>query len=159
MSHGPQGGAPPEEPREATVGAPQEAPIEAPPPRWWLALYWLLPAIAYAALIFYLSSQSNPLPSLSARLSDKLLHLVEYAAFGAVATWGFSHLVRLPRAARWAALIGSLYGLSDEVHQRFVPHRSADVADWVADTVGSALGALLAWLFLRRWRARASIER
>ena len=25
---------------------------EAPPPRWWLALYWLLPAIAYAALIF-----------------------------------------------------------------------------------------------------------
>jgi VanZ family protein len=145
------------EPPEAE--APLEAPLEAPPPRWWLALYWLLPAIVYAAFIFYLSSQANPLPGLSTRFSDKLLHLVEYAAFGAVATWGFSHLVRLPRAARWAALVGSLYGLSDEFHQRFVPHRSADVADWVADTIGSALGALLAWLVLRRWRARASIGR
>jgi VanZ family protein len=135
------------------------APPEDPPPRWWLALYWLLPAIAYAALIFWLSSQPNPLPRLSNRINDKLLHLVEYAAFAAVATWGLSHLVRLPRAARWAALIGSFYGATDEFHQRFVPHRSADVADWLADTVGAALGALLAWLILRRWRSRASIAR
>jgi VanZ family protein len=126
--------------------------------RWWRALPWLLPAIAYAAMIFYLSSQSNPLPSLSSRISDKILHLIEYAAFAAVATWGLSHLVRLPRAARWAALIGSIYGATDEFHQRYVPHRSADVADWLADTIGAALGALLAWLVLRRWRARASID-
>jgi VanZ family protein len=146
-------------PSGASPEEPVEAPLEAPPPRWWLALYWLLPAIAYAGLIFYLSSQANPLPALSSRFSDKLLHVIEYAAFAVVATWGLSHLVRLARAARLAALIGSLYGLSDEFHQRFVPHRSADVADWVADTVGAALGALLTWLILRRWRARASIGR
>jgi VanZ family protein len=133
-------------------------PPDAPPPRWWLALYWLLPAIAYAALIFYLSSQSRPLPYLTTRLSDKLLHVVEYAAFAAVASWGLSHLMTLPRAARWAALVGSVYGATDEFHQWFVPHRSADVADWIADTAGALLGALLAWLVLRRWRARASIR-
>jgi VanZ family protein len=64
----------------------------------------------------------------------------------------------LPRAARWAALIGSIYGATDEFHQRFVPHRSADAGDWMADTAGAVLGALLAWLVLRRWRARASID-
>jgi VanZ family protein len=138
--------------------SPLEPPAT-PPPRWWLALYWLLPAIAYAALIFYLSSLSRPLPQLTARFNDKLLHLVEYAAFAGVATWGLSHLLTLPRAARWAALVGSFYGATDEFHQRFVPHRSADVADWVADSLGALLGALLAWLILRRWRARASIRR
>jgi len=138
---------------------PPEAPLQVPPPRWWLALYWLLPALAYAALIFWLSSQPRPLPHLTSRVGDKLLHLVEYAAFAVVVTWGLSHLVTLPRAARWAALLGSLYGLTDELHQRFVPHRSAEVGDWVADTLGAALGALLAWLALRRWRARASIRR
>ncbi len=141
--------------QDATPGEPPEIP----PPRWWLALYWLLPAIAYAALIFWLSSLPNPLPHLSGRLNDKLLHLVEYAAFAAVATWSLSHLVALPRAARWAALVGSLYGATDELHQRFVPRRSADLADWVADTLGAVLGALLAWLILRRWRVRASIAR
>jgi VanZ family protein len=115
--------------------------------------------VAYAALIFYLSSQPNPLPILTSRFSDKLLHLVEYAAFAVVATWGLSHLMALPGAARWAALVGSVYGATDEFHQWFVPHRSADVADWVADTIGALLGALLAWLVLRRWRARASIQR
>ena len=71
--------------------SPEVPPVE-PPPRWWQAAYWLLPAIAYAGLIFYLSSQPNPLPVLTSRLSDKLLHLVEYAAFAATVTWGLSHV-------------------------------------------------------------------
>jgi len=128
-------------------------------PRWWLVLGWLLPALGYAALIFYLSSQPSPLPSLTGRVADKLLHLVEYAAFAAVASWGLSHLMAVAAAGRWAAVIGSLYGATDEFHQWFVPHRSAEVADWVADTIGALLGALAAWLVLRRWRARASIRR
>lgn len=139
--------------------APDVLPAE-PPPRWWQALYWLLPAIAYAGLIFYLSSLPNPLPVLTHRIGDKVLHLVEYAAFAVVVTWGLSHVgLGYGRAARWAALLGSLYGATDEFHQRFVPHRSADVADWIADSTGAALGALLAWLILRRWKARASIHR
>jgi VanZ family protein len=139
--------------------SPDVPPVE-PPPRWWQAAYWLLPAIAYAGLIFYLSSQPNPLPLLTRRFSDKLLHCVEYAAFAVTVTWGLWHVgLGLGRAARWAALLGSLYGATDEFHQWFVPQRSADVADWLADTSGAALGALLAWLVLRRWKARASIRR
>lgn len=49
--------------------------------------------------------------------------------------------------------IASLYAITDEVHQRFVPGRSCQAADWAIDTAGAALGLLCAgvllWLWLR----------
>ena len=36
-------------------------------------------------------------------------------------------------------IFSSLYGLSDEWHQYYVPGRMSDVADWVADTLGAVL--------------------
>ena len=33
-----------------------------------------------------------------------------------------------------------LYGISDEVHQMFVPHRCPSVMDILADGIGSSLG-------------------
>jgi VanZ family protein len=49
------------------------------------------------------------------------------------------------------------YGVTDEWHQSFVPGRSADAIDLVADAVGAGLaaGGLGAWgIMLRRRRAR-----
>ncbi|MCX5731999.1 MAG: VanZ family protein, partial [Deltaproteobacteria bacterium] len=44
-------------------------------------------------------------------------------------------------------------GATDEFHQSFVPGRNADVADWMADTLGAAagaaIGALVATVALR----------
>ena len=109
--------------------------------------YWA-PVIAYAALIFYLSALPHPeehLPEfLLKRISDKLLHAVEYAVFA----------VLLYRAWRWAAgpvpagravllavAAASSYAMTDEVHQMFVPLREASWLDWIADTVGAVLGS------------------
>jgi hypothetical protein len=67
--------------------------------------------------------------------SDKVAHFFVY---GLLATL----LVRLARGPRawWLALLAtSLYGASDEWHQYFVPGRSCDVMDWLADTSGGAL--------------------
>ena len=112
---------------------------------------WAL-VLAYAAMVFVLSAQSRPLPFLPATLFrlDWLLHLAEYAVLGAL-------LARALRAAgrpaagafAWALLLASLYGVSDEIHQAFVPNRSADPRDWAADTAGAAIGAA-AVAFLRR---------
>jgi VanZ family protein len=60
---------------------------------------------------------------------------------------------------RWAVLavgLASLYGVSDEVHQAFVPGRNADVFDWVADTTGALLAAGIIHLYTSR-RARGSL--
>jgi len=100
------------------------------------------PAVVYMALIFYLSSQSRPLPAVTALVWDKALHLMEYAVLGLL----LCRALRGEDVGWLAAAIGALmlacaYGASDEWHQSFVPLRDADVRDWVADTLGGTLGS------------------
>ncbi len=120
-----------------------------------------VPVALYAALVFWLSSQSQPLPFLPTEIwsFDKLLHAGEYAVLGvlvarALAAGGLSPA----RAFLWALLLASLYGASDELHQSFVPNRSCDPRDWAADTAGAAAGAALGARSLRPRKARASIR-
>jgi VanZ family protein len=42
-----------------------------------------------------------------------------------------------------------LYGISDEIHQYFVPSRQADVMDALFDGLGGALGVVL-YLFMEK---------
>ena len=117
-----------------------------------------LPAALYAAVIFALSAQADPLPFLPPEflLHDKLLHGMAYAALGGLLVPGFRGAGRSALAALLLAVgVSSLYGATDEIHQSFVPGRSPDPLDWVADTLGAALGAssaLVASLALRRPR-------
>ncbi|HQR30391.1 MAG TPA: VanZ family protein [Anaeromyxobacteraceae bacterium] len=114
------------------------------------------PAALYAVAIFAVSSQSNPFPFMPRGFftHDKLLHLLEYAVLGALLAPALRLAGMSPRGALLAAaVLGSLYGATDEFHQAFVPGRTADVLDWVADTLGAGLGALLgsaAFVALRR---------
>jgi VanZ family protein len=115
---------------------------------------------AYASLIFWLSSQADPLPALTTRIWDKALHGVEYGTLGALLFLALRESgAAARRAVGLAALLASLYGASDEFHQSFVPGRDADPRDWAADTVGGAAGAALAAVVLRGARGRASIRR
>ena len=41
-----------------------------------------------------------------------------------------------------AFLIGSFYGLTDELHQSVVPGRFATVSDFIFDCIGSFVGAI-----------------
>jgi VanZ family protein len=106
--------------------------------------YWG-PVYGYAGLIFYLSAQPHPeehLPFVT-HLSDKVLHAVEYAVLGALcyrALRGSGNDVWRQQAIPAAILLASLYGVSDEVHQAFVPFRDSNWLDWVADTVGAVIG-------------------
>ena len=108
--------------------------------------YWG-PVCLYAGLIFVASSMSSPPESVSSilgKVSDKVLHLCEYALLGAFAYRACRH-----GAGAWVAghavvvaVAGcALYGLSDEIHQLFVPLRQGDPLDLVADSVGAMLGA------------------
>jgi VanZ family protein len=116
--------------------------------------YWV-PVVLYAGTIFYLSSQSHleeQLPSfLLEGVSDKVLHAVEYAGLGGlcyrVFRWGMSGQVA-SRALLFAIVTASLYGMTDEAHQLFVPFRESSWQDWLADTVGAVIGAM-SWRFLR----------
>ncbi len=43
------------------------------------------------------------------------------------------------------------YGISDEIHQYFVPYRTADVMDVLADMVGSVHGLLAYFLLVEKY--------
>lgn len=115
------------------------------------ALYWLPPAL-YLALIFALSGFSQPpVPSL---VDQNLLHYPEYALLGFL----FARAMQGERRgfSGWGLLAGSvilasLWGVTDEIHQAFVPGRVPDPLDWWHDTVGAAAGAA-AWGLYTRWR-------
>jgi VanZ family protein len=55
------------------------------------------------------------------------------------------------RGTAVAALVAvALFGALDEWHQQFIPGRSQDTADWLADTLGGGTGILLAAVRPRR---------
>jgi VanZ family protein len=99
--------------------------------------------IAYMAFIFGLSSISKT-PAFVSGI-DKYLHATLYAGFGALVvralTGGFHRRVTLGIVAATIA-IGAVYGISDEFHQSFVPMRSVEALDIVADTVGASIAAV-----------------
>lgn len=106
------------------------------------------PVCAYATLIFSMSSLSHPeesLPGFVFNLSDKVVHGIEYAVLGMLcyrALRGGSVVSWRQHAIPMAILLASLYGASDEIHQSFVPFRDSSWLDWVADTIGAAVGVL-----------------
>lgn len=127
--------------------APGPRPVAAP--RSWLRFAGLwLPVVAYMAAIFHVQSLSSP-PA-PGGVDDKVLHLLGYALLGALATrataGGAGGRVTLG-AALAAVALTSGYGITDEIHQGFVPLRTRELTDWYADTAGGALGAwaLTAW--------------
>ena len=47
-----------------------------------------------------------------------------------------------------AILTASVYGVTDEAHQFFVPFRESSWQDWLADTIGAVIGAV-SWRSIR----------
>lgn len=113
------------------------------------------PAIAGMAIIFILSAQPRlpvPLPFPG---FDKLMHAAAYLGLALLAFRGavLLPLTKTPGPYAQSLCLAALYGLSDEFHQSFVPGRSADALDWLADVLGAVV-ALLIVVVLRNRLAR-----
>jgi VanZ family protein len=115
-------------------------------------LRWL-PAGAWMALIFLLSSLSE-LPNAPAGLpQDVFLKLSHVVGYGVLALL-IEHALARPRSGKPVALLLTmLYGLSDEWHQSFTPGRMPDPGDLLADVFG-AFAAL--WLLRRDYWRKSS---
>ncbi len=124
--------------------------------RAW-ARAWL-PALLYMALIFAISSVRVSLPAVPILSRDKLIHAVEFGVLGflvgraSLLTWPG---IATPRVGALAWVITFAFGFSDELHQAFVPGRSSELADLVADGFGGALGVLLSIVWVRKRGSRA----
>jgi VanZ family protein len=110
-----------------------------------------LPAFLYYSLIFYFSSRSISLKAYFPFM-DKVMHLFEFAILGFFLSFGFflSSRSRLKLKIYLTLSSGALLGALDEFHQYFVPGRSAEILDWVADVLGILLGLLIFISLFRR---------
>ena len=117
-----------------------------------IVIYWL-PSVLWMGMIFFLSSRA------SVRVSDtqaiqflffKTLHVVEYAI---LYTLLFRALKNTYPAPLWqnrynAFLFAVVYGMTDELHQMFVPTREGAFRDVIIDTIGISLAAISLWRLL-----------
>lgn len=103
-----------------------------------LAGYWLV----------LLTATHLPTVPAGVSKSDKLLHFLAFGVLGFLV--GIWLLVRNPSAKKYLVLLAviSTYAAVDELTQPLTG-RHGDVWDWVADTVGAALGLLLAVVMRR----------
>lgn len=123
-----------------------------------LAFAWG-PPLAWMAAIFFLSSVPD-ISDLPGGLSAPAGHFIGYAVLSlllarALAGGRFT-AVTWP-AALAAVILSTLYGLSDEWHQSFVPGRRADPFDVIVDALGAGSGAAVAWawsIISRFWHSR-----
>lgn len=109
-------------------------------------IFLWLPVILYAGLIFYLSSLPRIALPLEFPFLDKLLHIGEYAVLGFLLIRALKISLALGQINKLYLLvmvIAFLYGLTDELHQAFVPGRNVSFWDALSDGVGGLLGALI----------------
>jgi VanZ family protein len=113
------------------------------------ALRAFAPALIWAAAVWTAGGLEST-PSLpTVRGIDKVAHFVMYGVLGFLLARGWL-------AMRWRGawllpvLIALMLGAADELRQRSVPGRSAEVADWIADVAGAAAGVLIALRIGRR---------
>ena len=112
------------------------------------------PAVLGAIVIYVASSiPGSRLPGFVHHINDKLIHVSVFLVFGLLV-----YLALEPRTKSsylsWkriaiAVLAVVIYGISDEIHQAFVPGRTVDISDATADSIGGILAAAVVFISSR----------
>ncbi|MBL8015858.1 MAG: VanZ family protein [Ignavibacteria bacterium] len=118
-------------------------------------LKYHFPFIAWLLIIFIQSSfPAVELPKVEFFSTDKIVHM---GVYGFLAALCFNSLIHIRKenlftgsVYLWTGIITILYGASDEIHQYFVPNRSSELQDWLADIAGTIIMLLLIKLFLSK---------
>jgi VanZ family protein len=72
---------------------------------------------------------------------DKVVHVLLYGVFGGLA---------VPVMGWLSIPAGVILGVTTEWGQKFIPHRTADLRDLLADMIGLVIGVLVAFIIERR---------
>ena len=105
-----------------------------------IRLFTSLPLVILSAAIVIASHQPHiELPDFNIMSFDKVLHLGAYLVWGTffiISYLGNSSKPEKGQAVKYLLVLGLLFGISDEIHQFFIPGRSCDAFDLIADMLG-----------------------
>ena len=114
-----------------------------------------LPLIIWAAIIFWLLSLST-LPTLETPIvaANKLAHISLFFVFCWLGRRAIFFQTVFPFLKKWslvcAFLLTCLFGYFDEVHQLYVPGRTFEYFDMLADAIGALIFVILFIILNRR---------
>ncbi|GJQ64459.1 MAG: teicoplanin resistance protein VanZ [Melioribacteraceae bacterium] len=123
-----------------------------------------IPLIVYWIILFTATSlPGRSLPKLFITFGDKLKHFAAYLILAILLSITLRLQNKYPRLkdeyVKYTVVISSIYGIFDEIHQIFIPGRSFDLLDYVADLAGIALGTIVASRFIINKERVASIKK
>jgi VanZ family protein len=99
--------------------------------------------VLWVAITFLLTSIPDPRPELPFPHFDKLAHFGFYGVTGLLcALWRRESGSSVGRAVLAGLAFAAFVGAVDEFHQHWIPGRSMDFRDWLADAAGGGVGAL-----------------
>lgn len=98
--------------------------------------FWLLP-LAWALLIWHLTTTPQIVVTQDFWLQQVLMMLAHFLFFGIQGALLYLAFLYQPLIiGHWPLILTSLYGALIEFYQLSVPGRSADLLDWILDTLG-----------------------
>jgi VanZ family protein len=96
------------------------------------------------------------------KISDKIEHFFAYAVLGLLLTLALHMQNKFERLNSnygfWSVVIIAIYAALDEIHQLFIPNRSGEILDWLADFLGALIASLLIRKFIKRFSEPVSTE-
>ena len=117
---------------------------------------WLPPLIWAGVILLGTSLPQDAVPVQTSNI-DKFLHFTIYTVFAFLLTRQISEDTTRGRAVLGAVFIAAAFAAADEWHQRFIPGRFPEFAEWLADVAGAILGAIIYALVFDRRRTAPSI--
>lgn len=81
-------------------------------------------------------------------------HFCEYFLLGLALANALRLHLPLRSSCVCALMFASAYGITDEIHQIFVPQRSCDPLDWVVDTIAAGLACLILYAVMHRKQSK-----
>jgi VanZ family protein len=114
----------------------------------FLFFFWL-------ALIFAESSFSAEFyPKVDIIDADKIVHIGIYGLLALFCYVSIIHQKKFNLLQKYpvyyAVVITGIYGITDELHQLFVPNRNCDFYDWLADFSGGVIMGLIIKYYLQK---------
>ena len=115
--------------------------------------YLLIPLILYWIALFIGTTLPSQKYVQFFDISDKIKHFSAYLGLAVLLGLNLHFQEKWKSFAQhylsYTFIICTAYGLIDEIHQIFVPNRSAEFLDWVADLSGAILGVLIVRFFIK----------
>jgi len=102
---------------------------------------YLVLLLLWASITFLLTSFPNAELPVHFRFADKTAHFGFYGVMGVLCgLWRRACGVSTGQAVLEALLFIAVAGAVDEIHQHWIPGRSMELADWIADCLGGGTG-------------------